>query len=555
MTTDAAPASDLLAHSVTRNDNIFLRSDDRPPSPPGGVLHFNFIAAPYRQVTTLPMDLPLPWSRERDYVLASTTEHNTMWAGAVGWAISRIASLDWTVSDVAGSERRTERARQLLLQANMGAGWTAFLTQHLTDYLTTDNGAFTEVIWSTLKWRRDEAGRLQPVGRPLGIQHLDSFRCTRLNDNDLMPYREHLAEYWGIRPYEVNSRNFPVVYTDLAGRPHLLWRWQVGAISDMASPRLELRGTGKSAAARAYHAIFKDTAMERYVSEKIVGNQPKEIHLVSGIMQQQFEAAMSSSQDQTRSRNQQQYRGVVVIPGIKPDAGITGYRVPIAEIPDGFNPDTERTNTYNKYAVVLGLPKRDLQPAAAGLNSGQTAVVEAEQADGVGLALWKKWIVHWLNQSVLPATTQFEWTGDSISDQKSRAEVGKLRAETRKVQIESGEITPKQALQLAVDSEDVPPEFLPEDGTPQNVLRDDQKPLEDGEAESVRIEETPAAEQTLRDVLSGLVSEKAESGDQVAEETAEKAEDGIGTPESDPIDAVWSEAVKWARIALERRDL
>lgn len=524
--TEAAP-TDITAHSVTRYDNIYHPPQDEAPTPPGGVLHFSFFAQPYRQVTVLPMDLPLPWQRQRDYILASTTEHNTMWAGAVGWAISRIASLDWTVSDVAGSERRTERARQLLLQANMGDGWTAFLTQHLTDYLTTDNGSFVETIWTTMRFRRDERGRIQPAGRPLGIQHLDSFRCTRLNDNDLMPWREALAEFWGIEPHEVNSRNFPVVYTDLAGRPHLLWRWQVGSVADMASPRLEMRGTGKCAAARAYHAIFKDTALERYVSEKITGNQPKEIHLVSGIMQQQFEQAMNTSQDQTRSRNQQQYRGVVVIPGIKPDAGITGYRIPIAEVPDGFTPDSERTNAYNKYAVVLGLPKRDLMPVAAGLNSGQAAVTEAEQADGVGLALWKKWFVHWVNSWVLPSSTQFEWTGDSISDQKSRAEVGKLRAETRKTQIESGEITPRQALQLAADADDVPPEFLPADDTPQDSLRDDEKPLEETEAASVRIEETPASPVTLNDVLRG---EKAEADDEIS--------------------AVYADAAEWAKLAL-----
>lgn len=548
-----AVSADLLAHSVTRNDNLFDRSDPAPAPP--GILYFNFFAAPFKNVSVLPMDLPPPWTRTRDYTLASTTLHNTMWAGAVGWAISRIAALDWTVSDVAGSERRTETARNLLLHANMGDGWTGFLTQHLTDYLTTDNGAFVEVIWSTLRFRRDARGRLLPAGKPLGIQHLDSFRCTRLNDSDLAPWREVLADYWGIAPHEVNSRNFPAVYTDMLGRPHLLWRWQVGAISDMASPRAELRGTGMCATSRAYHAIYKDTVMERYVSEKISGSQPKEIHLVSGIMGNQFDAAMNASQDQTRSRGQQQYRGVVVIPGIKPDAPVTGYRIPIAEIPDGFNPDTERTNTYNKYAVVLGLPKRDLQPAAAGLNSGQTAVVEAEQADGVGLALWKKWLVHWLNAWVLPASTQFDWTGDSITDQKSRAEVGKLRADTRKVMIEAGEITPKQGLQMAVDSQDAPATFLPEDGTPQDSLRDDEKPLEEGAAESVRVAETPATAASLRDVLGGLTAEKAKTGTAGETEQAEKAVDGIGTPEDDPIDAAYDDALRWARIALQRSEV
>lgn len=530
---------DIQGQSVTRFDNLYER--ERPdPSAPAGVLHFYFPLQYGRQVSVLPLDLPPRWTRERDYILASTVDHNTMWAGAVAWAISRVAALDWTVKDQGGDEDRAERARKVLLDANLGQGWVTFLTQHLTDYLTTDNGAFTEVIWSTLRVRRDEAGNLQPVGRVLGIQHLDSVRCTRVNDTDLGPYAEQVAAYWGIRPDEVHARNFPVIYTDLAGRPHLLWRWQVGHISDMTSPRAELRGTGLCAASRSYHAIVKDANLERYVSEKIVGHSPKDIHLVSGIMPKQFEDATRGSLDQSRSENRQVYRGVVVIPGIKPDAAVSGYRIPIAEIPDGFDPEQERTNSYNKYAVNLGIPKRDLQPAPSGLNSGQTAAIEAEQADGTGLARWLKWFTHWINSSVLPASTGFEWTGESVTDQKAKAEVSKIRAETRKLMLESQQITPPQALQMAVDAEDVPAEFLPEDGTPQDTLRDDEKPTEtrepaEGAPQAPQAPQRPAqpateAGPTLNDVLRNKADDP-------------EAVDAL-------IDESWQPAVAWAKLAL-----
>lgn len=528
---------DIQGQSVTRYDDLYER--ERPdPSAPAGVLHYYFPLTYGRTATILPLDLPPRWTRERDYILASTVDHNTMWAGAVAWAISRVAALDWTVKDNSGNEDRTERARQLLLQANMGQGWISFLTQHLSDYLLTDNGAFTEVIWSTLRVRRDEHGRLQPVGRVLGIQHLDSVRCTRLNDTDLGPYAPAIAEHWGIRESEVHARNFPVIYTDLVGRPHLLWRWQCGHVSDMTSPRAELRGTGQSAASRSYHAIVKDANLERYVSEKIVGHSPKEIHLVSGIMAKQFEDATAASLDQSRSQGRQVYRGVVVIPGIKPDAAVSGYRIPIAEIPDGFDPEQERTNSYNKFAVNLGIPKRDLQPAPSGLNSGQTAAIEAEQADGTGLARWLKWLTHWLNSSVLPASTGFEWTGESVTDQKAKAEVSKLRAETRKLMLESQQITPPQALQMAVDSEDVPPEFLPEDGTPQTTLRDDEKPTDDAGRSAMAPQAPEAAQQPAEPAT--------EAGPTLNDVLRNKAEAPEGL-----IDASWDDALTWAKLALQ----
>lgn len=534
MTIQTVP-DDITAHTVTRFDNLYEREE--PPDAPGGVLHFYFPLTYGRSAAVLPLDLPPRWTRERDFILASTVDHNTMWAGAVAWAISRVAALDWSVNDTSGDEDRAERARQLLLQANLGQGWITFLTQHLSDYLLTDNGAFTEVIWSTLRMRRDERGRIVPVGRVLGIQHLDSVRCTRLDDTDLGPYQDSIAAYWGILPREVHSRNFPVIYNDLAGRPHLLWRWQCGHVSDMTSPRAELRGTGQSAASRAYHAIVKDANLERYVSEKIVGHSPKEIHLVSGIMAKQFEDATAASLDQSRSSGRQVYRGVVVIPGIKPDAAVSGYRIPIAEIPDGFDAEQERTNSYNKYAVNLGIPKRDLQPAPSGLNSGQTAAIEAEQADGTGLARWLKWFNHWINSAVLPSSTGFEWTGDSVTDQKAKAEVMKLRAEARAVMITSQEITASQALQMAVDAEDAPPEFLPEDGTPQDTLRDDEKPMEGApgvvtpapalEAPQKPAQTATAAAPTINDVLRN----KSDA--------------------PDAIDSTWDEAMMWARLALQ----
>lgn len=466
-----ADSTELLNQSVTRYDTAYRGADD-PVSAPAGVLSLYFPALYGRAAGQLPMDLPLRWARRRDYILASTPDHNAMWAAAIAKAISKQCALGWSVEDKAQSERRVERARRILLGANMGSGWVSFLTQHLQDYLLTDNGAFIEII-------RSEP---HPRARVLGIQHLDSARCTRLNDEDLWPWRHPIAERFDCSPEDVHSHNFPAIYTDLPGRPHLLWRWQVICLVDQESPRIEHRGTGMCAASRAYPALFKDTAMERYVTEKITGNRPMEIHLVNGIQAQQLEGAVRAADEQQKSRGYVQYKGVIVVPAMKMDTAIGGYRIPISEVPDGFEPEKERTNTYLKYANAIGIAIRDLMPAPAGLNSGQTAIVEAESAEGTGLAAWRKQFLHVLNEWVLPESTEFGWDGTNLRDDKDRADIAKVRADTRKVMIDAGEITPAQALQMAVDAGDADDAFLPKDDeTPNDLLTDDEKPLDEAE--------------------------------------------------------------------------
>lgn len=465
-----ADSTELLSQSVTRHDNQY-RGYDAQASAPSGVLSMYFPTLYGRGAGELPMDLPVRWARRRDYILSATIDHNAMWAAAVAKAISKQCALGWSVEDKAKSERRVERARTILLGANMGAGWVSFLTQHLQDFLLTDNGAFVEII------RADQ----HPRSRVLGIQHLDSARCTRLSDEDLWPWRDHIADRFECSPDDVHSHNFPIIYTDLVGRPHLLWRWQVLCLVDMQSPRIEHRGTGQCAASRAYPAIFKDTALERYVTEKITGNRPLEIHLVNGIQANQLEGAVRAADEQQRGRGFVQYKGVIVVPAIKADSNIGGYRIPISEIPDGFDPEKERTNTYQKYANALGIPVRDLMPAPAGLNSGQTAIVEAEAAEGTGLAAWRKQFLHALNEWVLPESTEFGWDGTNLRDEKDRADIAKVRADTRAVQVKTGELTPKQALQLAVDAGDADENFLPKDETPNDLLTDDEKPLDDAD--------------------------------------------------------------------------
>jgi hypothetical protein len=476
--TDAV--QEAARRSITRYDS-FARSVSQQQAP--GALSLMFQTAKGPGVAALPIDPPVRWSRERDRVLQATLEQNDMWASAIARAITKQVARGWKVEDTGQSERRARKAQAILNSANKGNGWANFLGQHLMDFLTTDNGAFVEVVWSNPFIYRDTAGRLRPLGSVLTIQHLDSLRCTRLIDDDIVPYADYLLQlYPFLRREEVNSSLFPALYSDLAGRSHLLWRWQVFDVVDMPSARVEHRGTGLCAASRAYRSIFTTTGLERYISEKITGERVLEIHLVNGIGNKQMQEALEGAAAQQRARGMREFRGVVVIPATKMDANLSGYRIPIAEVPDGFSAEGERTEARLKFANAIGIPVRDLEPAPAGLNSGATALLEAERADGAGLSAWAAAISYALNQWVMPGPTEWRWQENTVRDERDAAEVAKTRASTRKVQIDSGEITAQQALQMAVDAGDAPQEFLPTDATPQDELENDEKPEEEREA-------------------------------------------------------------------------
>lgn len=445
--------TDILTHSVTRDDPEVLNPGGRPQ-----VLYFSFPQRGFDTPTgVLPIDIPLPWSRQRDQLLITTVLHETMWSAAVAKAIAKMITLGFTVEDRSKSERRTSLAQTRLLRANAGKGWVPFLWQHLSDYLLTDNGAFVELVYRTTDVR----------SQFLGFTHLDSLRCTRTGDPDI-----------------------PVIYEDLRGRMHELQAHQVLTFVDMESGRAEARGTGLCAASRAYPTIHKTAGLERYVDEKVTGTNQKEIHIINGISGRQLKQGLRSTDEDQANDGMIFYKGVAVLAATKMDAAISGYRIPIAEVPDGFSAKEERDNSYLKYAGCIGLPLTDLQPLSGqGLGTGQQSKIIDESGSEFGLAAWGKLWEHQVNEAILPSTVMFTWTDkNDTSKQKVNADVSLVRAQTRAAQVTSGEITAAQALQLAADSGDVPDAFLQSDDTPDDMLTDTEKPITGEERQQMDVE-------------------------------------------------------------------
>lgn len=437
----------------------------------GALLH---LIMPYLMSAPSYTDLAPYWSPRRDWMLAGTVERESMWGAAVARTATKFAAHGYLIKDRQNSTRRIAASQELLKRANGGEGWVPFALKLVQDLLTTDNGVFIRIRRSGEETRRiqvkarmvagGEAGSFDeasvtlsaPGAKITGLYHLDSLRCTRTGN---------LA--------------YPVRYMAVDGRWQIL-RWdQVLMYADQPSPRAELFGVGRCAADRAYKTIVKLAAMEQLVYENLTGGGANKLAFIQGITDQTLRDIIVSGQNEQRAKGLLYYLGTILgaIPG---DTPISTVEIRLKELLTSFVPKEERDNGYLIYANSIGVPVQDIQPLSGqGLGTGTQTVVLQEQAQGIGIAAFLKWWEQTVSDRVLPATTELEFTDDNdVRDQKQRAEVQKLRAETRATQIQSGEISTAMARQLAVDSEDLPPELVPADATGGAQISDDEKPVE-----------------------------------------------------------------------------
>ena len=426
--------SDLLKHSVTAGDIL-------PVTSGAGVWAFQLnIFSPLPNVFGLPAVLPPYWTPQRDMVLRATTLFETFWANAVAIACTKAASMSF---DVDGPALRVRRVQEMMVQwSGPSKGYVPSQQRAVHDFTCTDNGEFHEIVRAS-----GAAG-----SRVIGLVNLDSLRCQRTGDPEI-----------------------PVLYRSLDGCLHELHWWQVIAMSDQEDPGDGWFGVGHCAAERAYRQIYKQAAVEQYFEEKITGSGATEIELVK-VNEQKLKDAKAVADAEKAAKGAVYFQGKILIP-VMTDGEITGYTIKLKGMPDGFDRKQELDIAQLAYANALGLVLTDLQPLQGqGLGNGAQSVILEEKAQGRGQAARRKQLIHNLNQLVAPADVTVFFTETDLRDEKTKADISKTRADTRSVQVASGEITAQQSLQMAVDSDDAPREFLPVDTTPETRLGDEEKP-------------------------------------------------------------------------------
>lgn len=392
-------------------------------------------------------DLPAYWSSQRDYALRRTVHMESMWAGAINRAITKWAALGWEIKDNQDSTMRVNRAQELMLYSDAARGWTTFMSKLLRDFLLTDNGVFVEIVRAS-----------NALGaRIIGLVHLDSCRCLRTGDPDI-----------------------PILYRDREGKEHEVKDYQLITFADMPDPGDNYNGVGFCAASRAYYTISKLSKLEQYVDEKLGGDGATELTFIKGLSRESLADAIASADAQMKQKGASYYKGKIVV-SVMGDGEISEVTIPLKNIPDGFDAKQERDNGYISYSNAIGIPVQDIQPLSGqGLGTGAQTVILDEAAEGQGLVVFGKQLVHAFNTFVLPESTEFAFNNrNDTREQKAKADVASVRANTRAAQIASGEISPAMARQLAVDDKDLPPEFIPDDETAGGQVGDSEKPIDE----------------------------------------------------------------------------
>lgn len=423
-------------------------------------------------------ECPRWWSAYRDNYLRRFWNSEPFLAGAIYSIATRNAAFRY---ELTGPDRQVKRIQEMLSQADLGAGWQSLIMKVSIDLLTQDNGAFIELIrparartrkgWvDVARFRRgrgdlcwmapdghvvaDKAVTDLPTDNVIGLAHLDAARCTRTGDPD-----------------------FPVTYLDIAGMQHKLAWWQVLTLEDMPSPAEEANGVGYSAVSRVLRLgqILRDVQI--YRSEKVSGRFTRRVYLTN-IDPQAVQDAITQAEEHADNLALSRYMQPIIAATLDPNASPAVQSIDLAALPDGFDEEAAMRWYIAGLSMGLGVDYGFLAPLpGSNLGSATQSETQARSARGKSSLMFMKLLEHKFNfGGVMSSSVQFEFQETDAEERSVEDQGAKLRADTRFVRIQSGEITPLVARQIAVDEGDLKEEYLAvmgeEDVTPETTVED-----------------------------------------------------------------------------------
>jgi len=373
-----------------------------------------------------------PWGgnlKVRDRQLREFFPQEYILSSAVSSAAVRNATFEYVLK---GPPRTVKACQYMLSNANLGMGWEDFIVQFSLDLYNQDSGAYIEFI----RAQDDESA---PI---IGINHLDSARC-----------------------YQTGNPEQPVIYIDKDSKQHKLKWYQVKAVFEVPAPIESSAGPflrrQYSVMTRALAAaqIIKDVTT--YTGEKVGGRHDRAIHLLRGISADKVRAAMSQGQLNADERGLLRYMIPIMVSSIDPKAEVSHDTIEMASLPDSFDLDVTMKWYIAAVAMALGIDYQELAPLpGGGLGTSQQSEILHMKTRGKGPGMFQKLITRLMNYTILPANVEFSFHEQDLDAESQRVGMAKTRAETRKLQIESSEITAEAARQIAVDQGDLTEELF-----------------------------------------------------------------------------------------------
>ena len=325
-----------------------------------------------------------------------------------------------------------------------------FVAAGLVVHNTQDHGAFMEIV---------RAGDTEkaPV---IGLNHLDAYRCWHSGD----PKR-------------------PVVYQDRQNKLHLLEWFQVETFAEMPCAVEGLYGMQYCALTRVLRACQVMRNVMIYQQEKTGGRFNRALHIVKGVSHKQITDALTQQNIQLDAEGFLRYMQPLIVASISAEDTIDIKTLELASLPEGWNQE----EMFKWYIAILamgfGIDYQDLAPLpGGGLGTGSQSIVLHMKSRGRGPALFQKLIEFSMNMAVLPKNVQFQFLEQDLAEEKEHAEIKKLRAEAREIDVRTGVYDDRGARQQAFDAGDISQELFDamggSDVTPEVTVEDTEQPDE-----------------------------------------------------------------------------
>lgn len=426
-------------------------------------------------------EAPVWWSKARDKYLRKFYPTESYLAGAIYSVCARNAAYRIIFK---GPEESVKDAYRLCATADMFKGWENFGLKLSLDLLSQDNGAMFEVIrparvktkeglaraakmldsdgnptWAAIG-RKGKLHSLtgtdykivdNPLDLPIGINHLDAAFCTRTNDPE-----------------------YPVIYTDRDGAMHKLRWYQVVTLEDMPSADRTKNDVGYCAVSRSLRLAQTLRDMTMLKQEKVSGRFAGSIWLTN-VGSDVIQDAVNEAQENADNRGLTRYMPPIIADTLEPNATPAVAELRLASLPENYNEDEALRWYIAGLALDLGVDYGFLAPLPGNkLGTSQQAEVAERQSRGKASRLWMNTMESKFNfGGLLPRDVWMEFAEVDHMEEMERDAARQRRAITRRQRIESMEITPEVARQIARDDGDLTDKYLAmmaeQDVTPEGV--------------------------------------------------------------------------------------
>jgi hypothetical protein len=343
--------------------------------------------------------LPSIYHPYRQALLTRIATHPqaSMWMGAASGLIKRISSTSWEVK----GKRRVNYFQDILLDAEFGTGWETLLQKLLWDFLTSDDGAFLQIIG-----RGDAA---TPLKREMvtGLSALASAYC-----------------------YPTGNPEWPVWYQDaVTGKLHRLHRTRVVRFVDQPMPDPLLRGRGICALSRAMTYVQQAIVTATYNGQALDNTPPPGIAIWNGAQQVavkkmwdvyniNLRAGSLGLGGQTRYLPNAEY----INPANESKAELTYHNFAVA--PVGFDAEKYERIQAAGIARALGVDVQDVLALQGGtFGTGTQSVVLEKKASGKMEAAIYKMLERGINVKALPDPIRFTFKPRDTEKQKADADI------------------------------------------------------------------------------------------------------------------------------------